>query len=164
MNRAREKIKDNPILAAFLDPCPLDAQLLDFARSAGHCEEADLIKIHTFFCHRCGEKYGRLIWEEAILEGLRSVQSGQCPESDIIFGHFYFVMKNSGAADCPEPIYKRIQQFGYPEFMLSVMDHINHCYRCRETFTELQRASEDMESEDKVLEPIELQFKNMPPS
>lgn len=162
LSRAREKIKDNPNLAGFLEPCPLDAQLLAFAQSVGRCEESDLIRIHTFFCHRCAEKYSRLIWEEAILEDLRNIQNNCCPENDIIFGHFQFIMRNPEIAEESEPLYKRIHQFGYPEFMLLVMGHLNHCYRCREIFTELQRAGDEVDKEDQVLDQIEQQLKNLP--
>lgn len=162
LSRAREKTKDNPVLAAFLDPCPPDAQLLAFAQNAGRCKEPDLILIHTFFCHRCGGKYSRLIFEEIILEGIQSIENGQCPESDIIFGHFHFMMKNPGAAQISEPTYRRIQQFGYPKFMLLAIDHLNRCYKCRETFTELQKASEENEKNDRIIDQIEEQLKDPP--
>lgn len=161
LSQAREKIRDNSSLAGFLEPCLLDNQLLEFAQSAGQ-HEPDLVLIHTFFCSKCGGKYSRLICEEVILGGLQSIQNGQCPENNIIFGHFNFMMKNPEAAQAQEPVYRRIQQFGYPEFMLLVMDHLNHCYRCRESFTELQKASEEAEKDDRIIDQIEEQLKDPP--
>ncbi len=159
IERAREALKSEPMVAGFMKPCLTEEQLVAFAEKAGQADNRDFVIVHCFFCPSCQEKKHWLLWEQMILEGIASLRSGHCPDEFaffMTFGHLHHVVKNPDVTGSP---YRRIN---YPEFMILGMDHLNQCGGCQIKYKKLERECDAAENEDKILAQIEQQLGGLP--